>query len=84
MKRSIVAVAVLFGVSLLGCGGAEAEVLPEDFGTATEALCAAGTPSCDDLDLTSCGPGGARTNCCLGGNTFVCTCTYQSRIWLCP
>lgn len=83
MKRSFIAVAVLFGVSLLGCGGADAEVLPEDFGTATEALCAAGTPSCEDLEFTYCGRSGNRTNCCLNEQTFACICS-SSAGWACP
>ncbi|WP_164014756.1 hypothetical protein [Pyxidicoccus trucidator] len=82
MKRSIVAMAVLFGASLLGCGGADAEVLPEDFGTATDALCAAGTPHCDDLDLTYCGKRGLTTSCCFGTNTYSCFCTSAG--WACP
>ena len=85
MKRSLVAVAVLFGVSLLGCGEADVEVQSEEeLGSATEALCDASIPACEDLDMTGCGRGGDRTNCCLGGKTFVCTCTDVSRVWLCP
>jgi hypothetical protein len=85
MRRSLVTVAVLFSVSLLGCGGADVEVpAEEELGSTTEALCSATTPSCDELDLTPCGRGGSTTSCCLGGNTYSCFCTYSSRIWACP
>lgn len=84
MKRSFFAVAVLFSVSLLGCGGSDVEVQSEDPATASveSALCSSGTPACEQLDLTQCPKSGLQMNCCAFGNTYSCSCF--AGVWACP
>lgn len=88
MKRSLAVLAAFVSLSLLGCGGpidAEQELQTPpaaESGEVQAQACTAGV-SCDDLDLTYCPKSGLTTTCCLGENTFTCTCTRTAG-WACP
>ncbi len=88
MKRSLAVLAAFVTLSVLGCGGPtfedgqELEAAPASgAGEVHAQACTAGV-SCDDLDLTYCGKRGLTTSCCLGENTYTCTCTSAG--WGCP
>ncbi|MCY1015805.1 hypothetical protein [Pyxidicoccus sp. MSG2] len=84
MKNVFVAVAVMFSVSLLGCGGPEAELQSEEPTPATEEVTASATPACSDVDTTACATQGAVTYCTLlggSGRRFACVCDGTQ--WVC-
>lgn len=84
MKKVFVAVAVMFSVSLLGCGGPEAEPQPEELAPATEEVTASVLPTCSELDTSTCDTQGAITYCTFGGagRRFACLCNGTN--WVCP
>ncbi|WP_164000714.1 hypothetical protein [Pyxidicoccus caerfyrddinensis] len=80
MKNVFVAVAVMFSVSLLGCGGPEAELQSEEHAPTTEQL--ALRPNCADIDSTACQTQGAIQQCSMVGRPAACLC--NGTIWVCP
>lgn len=90
MKRSLVVMAALVGLSLLGCGGPapEHESMPEagesgtvsQSGTAqdvSQATCS-GLPACSNYANFPCYTPGATMDCCYGSSTASLICTTVS------
>ncbi|QSQ18791.1 hypothetical protein JY651_25875 [Pyxidicoccus parkwayensis] len=83
MKNVFVAVAVMFSVSLLGCGGPEAEPRSEELAPTTgEVSASALRPNCADIDLTACQTQGAIQQCTMVGRPAACVCNGTQ--WICP
>ena len=84
MKNVFVAVAVMFSVSLLGCGGPDAEVSVEEPTSTTEEVStsAALRTDCADIDLKPCTTQGATAFCYMVGRPTVCAC--NGTYWVCP
>ncbi|MFP2907817.1 hypothetical protein ACLESD_22770 [Pyxidicoccus sp. 3LFB2] len=81
MKRLLLVVAAVVGVSVVGCGGAEAEVPgPEAASQALESC--EDLPTCAALTNQYCGVDGTQQDCCNGGYVLPCWCT-SSGAWIC-
>ncbi len=83
MKQSLLAMVAVAGLSLLGCGGAVAEDLPEPL-EASESLasCNPAFPQCGALEGQACSPRGAKRDCCMDGWQGWCTCS-PAGTWIC-
>jgi hypothetical protein len=84
VKNVFVAVAVMFSVSLLGCGGPEAEPQSEELAPTTEEVSASAglRTDCADIDLKACTTQGATTLCYMVGRPSACVCNGTQ--WICP
>jgi hypothetical protein len=79
VKRSLVVMAAVVGLSLLGCGGAtEVEERQED-GTVSQLSTCDSLPQCESLERTTCKPTGATQECCWLGETLPSSCRCYVR-----
>lgn len=79
MKRSLVVLAAVVSLSLLGCGGAtEAEERQEE-ATVSQLNTCSSIPRCESLQGVSCKPTGTRQDCCWDGETGPSSCLCYSR-----
>ncbi|WP_426747194.1 hypothetical protein VZQ01_06535 [Myxococcus faecalis] len=80
MKQSLVVTAVLFSLSLLGCGGpvTEPEAVPEGSqDSALSQLACSGYPACSTLVNKRCFNEGEAQTCCAGDTTGELYCVYS-------
>ncbi len=92
--RNWVAVLVLTGTALVGCGPTHEAAEPEDSrGTESRsaaALCQLQDPQCEDMNGTTCSMMSPTGYCCdlyYGGSRETCTCKKTfgtSGVWACP
>jgi hypothetical protein len=86
MKRILAVLAASVSLSLLGCGPAPEAEAPveaaptEESGEVQAQACT--YASCEELDLTHCGPLYTYTRCCSGEIVNSCYCTRAG--WACP
>ncbi|MCP3061097.1 hypothetical protein LXT21_20155 [Myxococcus sp. K38C18041901] len=81
MKQSLVVTAVLFGFSLLGCGGpvSEPEAVSESSQDSTlSQLACSGYPACGSLVNKRCFNEGEVQTCCDGDTTGELYCVYSN------
>lgn len=90
MKRSLVMMATVVGLSLLGCGGVTPEQEGPQDGTVSQFGVCDTLPTCESMMSHSCKPTGTRQDCCYQGATVADYCVCYSKsgstigTWVCP